>query len=182
MPRMRRKCEGVPHEAHEAAPNVCPAIWEALKSPIETYTAHAVFDGEEVYCFLPPFPVPPPLENQTMRPHPGDVMFFYAAPNAFVCTRDERLSGGAEAVHELAFMYGETDLRHFYEEGFRGSLVGHFESGLEPFVAACRETLRSGRTRLHISRANSLADGPEHAGRAAGMLSAPVASARTHRD
>lgn len=137
---------------HAAAPGICPLIWEALGHPLETNTAHAAFDGEEVYCFLPPFPVAPPLENQTMRPQPGDVMFFYAPPNAFVCTRDERLSGGTASVFELAFMYGETDLRHFYEEGFRGSLVGHIDVGRPEFAAACRETLVTGQTPLRVFR------------------------------
>ncbi len=136
----------------EAAPGVCSRIWDSLAEPLETETSHAAFDGEEIYCFLPSFPTPPPLENQTMRPHPGDVMFSYAASNAFVCTRDSRLSGGASEVHELAFMYGETNLRHFYEEGFRGSLVGYMESGHAAFATACRETLVSGRTRLTVSR------------------------------
>ena len=136
----------------DAAPGICPLIWEALAEPLETMTAHAAFDGEEIYCFLPPFSSAPPLENQTMRPRPGDLMFFFAAPNAFVCTRDSRLSGGAPAVYELAFMYGETDLRHFYEEGFRGSLVGRIEDGHEAFALACSETLRDGRTPLRISR------------------------------
>lgn len=137
----------------DAAPQVCRLIWTALEQPLETMTAHACFDGQEVYCFLPPFEDVPPLENQTMRPKPGEVMFFYAGPNDYVCTRDDRLSGGSTSVYELAFMYGETDLRHFYEEGFRGSLVGHVTRGLGAFAAACANTLSQGRTRLRVSRA-----------------------------
>ncbi len=136
----------------DAAPRVCSLIWEALKNPIETQTSHACFDGHEVYCFLPPFSQPPPLENTTMRPKPGDVMFFYAGPNEFVCTRDDRLSGGSTTVHELAFMYGETDLRYLYEEGFRGSLVGHICERLDAFADACLRTLSEGRTAMRISR------------------------------
>jgi hypothetical protein len=136
----------------EAAPAVTEAIFNGLAAPLETVTSHACFDGHEIYCFLPPFPEPPPLENRTIRPKPGEVMFFYAAPNAFVSTRDSRLSGGSEAVHELAFMYGEVDLRHYWEEGFHGSLVGYVSEGLDAFAAACARTLNEGRTRLRISR------------------------------
>lgn len=136
----------------EAAPRVCRAIYDALASPLETRTSHACFDGHEVFCFLPPFAEPPPLENRTMRPHPGEVMFFYAGANQFACLADDRLSGGSPAVHELAFMYGEVDLRHYWEEGIHGSLVGRVTSGFEAFAAACRRTLDEGATRLRLSR------------------------------
>ena len=138
----------------DAAPTVTRAIFDSLAEPLDTFTSHACFDGHEIYCFLPPFPEPPPLENRTIRPKPGEVMFFYAAPNAFVSTQDERLSGGSQAVHELAFMYGEVDLRHYWEEGFHGSLVGYVSDGLAAFAVACANTLSDGRSRLRISRAD----------------------------
>ena len=136
----------------DAAPTVTRLIYESLESPLETETAHACFDGHEVYCFLPPFAELPPLENRTIRPRPGEVMFFHAGPNAFVSTSDDRLSGGSPSVFELAFMYGEVDLRHYWEEGFHGSLVGRVEEGAEAFAAACAATLTGGRTALRISR------------------------------
>ena len=129
------------------------AIYDALAEPLETHTSHACFDGHEVFCFLPPFPEAPPIENRTMRPLPGEVMFFHAAPNEFACMAEDRLSGGSGAVHELAFMYGDVDLRHFWEEGVHGSLVGRLTAGLDEFAAACRRTLDEGRTPLRISRA-----------------------------
>jgi hypothetical protein len=79
-------------------------------------------------------------------------MFFHADPNEFVCTRDDRLSGGSQEVFELAFIYGEVDLRHYWEEGFHGSLVGQIEDGLETFARACAETLIHGRTSMRLSR------------------------------
>ena len=139
---------------YDAAPTVCRAIYESLAEPLETHTAHACFDGHEVFCFLPPFTQPPPIENRTMRPQPGDVMFFYAAPNQFACLADDRLNGGSGAVHELAFMYGEVDLRHFWEDGFHGSLVGRVTSNLPDFAEACTRTLVHGHTRLRISQAS----------------------------
>jgi hypothetical protein len=139
---------------HDAAPTVCRAIYESLAEPLHTHTAHACFDGHEVFCFLQPFPEPPPIENRTMRPQPGDVMFFYAAPNQFACMAEDRLNGGSEAVHELAFMYGEVDLRHFWEDGLHGSLVGRITSGLPEFARACTRTLIDGQTPLRISQAS----------------------------
>lgn len=137
-----------------AAPSVCAAIWESLREPLETHTSHACFDGHEVFCFLRPFPERPPIENRTMRPRPGELMFFYAAPNEFAAMADDRLTGGAEAIHELAFMYGEVDLRHFWEDGLHGSLVGRISEGHAEFAEACAATLRDGRTSLRLSRAS----------------------------
>ena len=136
----------------QAAPTVCRAIYAALAEPLDTHTAHACFDGHEVFCFLPPFPQPPPIENRTMRPQAGELMFFYAAPNEFACMAESRLTGGSAAIHELAFMYGDVDLRHFWEDGLHGSLVGRIDRGLDDFAAACASTLVDGRTRLRLSQ------------------------------
>jgi uncharacterized protein DUF3830 len=136
----------------EAAPRVSAAIYGALAEPLETRTSHACFDGHEVFCFLPPFAEPPPIENRTMRPQPGELMFFYAAPNEFACMATDRLTGGSSAIHELAFMYGEVDLRHFWEDGLHGSLVGRITTGLPQFADACAQTLVTGQTRLRLSR------------------------------
>lgn len=131
-----------------AAPTVSKLVYDSLKEPLHTQTSHACFDGHEMYCFLPPFAVTPPLENRTIRPRPGEIVFFHASPNEFACLADSRLTGGADAVHELAFMYGEVDLRHYWEEGFHGSLVGCVDTALEAFADACRRTLDEGRTTL----------------------------------
>jgi hypothetical protein len=148
--------KGVTAEAtlyDRAAPTVCAGIYEALATPLDTHTSHACFDGHEVFCFLPPFPSAPPIENKTMRPQPGELMFFYARPNEFACLADDRLTGGSTALHELAFMYGDVDLRHFWEDGLHGSLVGRITEGLQEFAAACAQTLIDGRTHLRIRRA-----------------------------
>jgi hypothetical protein len=136
----------------DAAPTVSRLVFDSVRTPLSTRTAHACFDGHEVYCFLEPFPEVPPLENRTIRPQPGEVMFFYAGPNDFVCTREDRLSGGAPTIYELAFMYGEVDLRHYWEEGFHGTLVGRMTEGADAFAAGCAATLSEGSTALRVSQ------------------------------
>ncbi|MBS1884732.1 MAG: DUF3830 family protein [Actinobacteria bacterium] len=135
-----------------AAPTVTGLIHGSLAEPLETRTAHACFDGHEVYCFLRPFAQVPPIENRCMRPRPGELMFFHAAPNELQCTADDRLNGGSKEVFELAFIYGDADLRHYWEEGFHGSLVGRMEDGAEQFADACAATLNGGATAIRISR------------------------------
>lgn len=143
----------------DRAPSVCRAIFDALETPLETKTSHACFSGHQIYCFLPPFGAAPPVENSTLRSDPGDVMFWYAAENAYAWMHDEagRMApeGASAAVHELAFNYGVVDLSYFASEGWHGSLVGRIADGLDEFAAACAETLSNGSTRLRVSRAAS---------------------------
>lgn len=140
----------------EAAPQVAQFVWDALTKPLDTMTAHACFDGHEVYCFLdvPPHGDPvPEAQNITIRPQPGDLVYFYAPAGKFAAVgADARLRGQTSDVHELAFMYDAVDLRHYWEEGWIGSVVGHIDEGLREFADACRATLVSGSTRLTVTR------------------------------
>jgi hypothetical protein len=135
----------------ERAPVLTELIHRALQTPLETTTSHACFDGHEVFCFLPSFAGRPPLENRTMRPEIGEVMFFYADEHEFACLSDLRLTAGEFPMCELAFMYGRVDLRYHSEEGLLGSLVGRVDVGLDAFAQACEATLSSGSTRLRLT-------------------------------
>jgi hypothetical protein len=131
-----------------SSPVLTGLIWESLEEPFEASTGHAAFDGEELFCYIPPFtrdgePVIPPVEDWTMWPKPGDLVFFHRGQN-------ERT--GRAPLYELAFMYGETDLRHYYETGLRGSVVGHMSEGHEAFAKACAATRTKGQTRIVIAR------------------------------
>jgi len=140
----------------DLAPDVCRAIFESVRMPVRTRTAHACFDGHSVYCFLPPFGHAPPIQNSTMRPAPGDVMFFYAPPGKFawMASEEDRLApdGATGSAYELSFVYGPVDLLHSIGQAQFGSLVGHITDGFEPFAAACADTLDRGTTPLTISR------------------------------
>ncbi|GAB3292960.1 DUF3830 family protein [Epidermidibacterium keratini] len=138
--------------AWNAAPDVVAWVWGVIAEPVATHTSHACFDGHEVFCFLPAEGRPPAPQNQTMRPKVGDVMFFGAEPHRFAALAEDRLSGHQAALYELAFMYDEVDLRHFWEDGIVGSVVGRVTTGFEEFAKACRATLDEGRTRIEISR------------------------------
>lgn len=136
----------------ERAPRVCQAIYDSLAVPLETRTQHACFDGHEIYCFLPEMAEPPPIENRTMRPRPGEVMFFHAAKNDFAVLDSDRLAPGQGPMFELALIYGEVDLRHLWEEGLHGSLVGRVTTNFAAFAEAAGRTLNEGATALRISR------------------------------
>jgi hypothetical protein len=132
----------------ESSPGLVRLIWESLEQPLEAPTGHAAFDGEELFCYIPPLTkdgqrVNPPIEDWTMWPKAGDLVFFHRE-------RNERTGRGP--TYELAFMYGETDLRHHYETGLPGSVVGHMTEGQEPFAKACAATRIDGQTRIIVAR------------------------------
>jgi hypothetical protein len=132
----------------ESSPVLTRLIWEMLEHPLEAPTGHAAYDGEELFCYVPPFTkagqrVDPPIEDWTMWPRPGDLVFFHRG-------RNERTGSGP--IYELAFMYGETDLRHHYETGLPGSLIGHMTEGHEPFAKACAATRVEGQTTIIVAR------------------------------
>jgi hypothetical protein len=136
----------------DAAPDVTAAILAALTTPLESTTRHACFDGHEVYWFLPEMADDLPLQNRTMRPSPGELMYFGARPSDFAFLADDRLTPPVGSVHEMAFMYGEVDLRHYWEEGFHGSLFGRVTDGLDELAEACARTLAEGGTAVRVSR------------------------------
>jgi hypothetical protein len=75
----------------EAAPQVAQFVWDTLTKPLDTMTSHACFDGHEVYCFLdvPPHGDPAPeAQNITIRPQPGDLVYFYAPAGKFAAVGD----------------------------------------------------------------------------------------------
>jgi hypothetical protein len=141
---------------NQFAPTVCSAVFESIAVPLETPAIHACFGGHQVHCFLPGFSEAPPVENSTLRPVPGDVMFFYAARNAYAWMHEERplLGPGSPgaAVCQLAFVYGTVDLQHAAVDGWYGSLVGHVTIGLEDFADVCARTLNYGSTPLRLSQ------------------------------
>jgi hypothetical protein len=140
--------EAVVRLHQRSSPGLTALVWNALERPFESVTGHAAFDGEEIFCFLPTImengqPVEPPVEDWTMWPKPGDLMFFHRRVN-------ERT--GREPTYELAFMYGETDLRHYYETGLPGCVIGHFVEGHDAFTQAAIATRKHGQTKIVISR------------------------------
>ena len=139
---------------HDRAPSVCRSIVEALTTPLETRTAHACFDGHAVYAYLPEFSQPPPVENSTMRPTPGDVMFYRAPVNSFAWLHDDRdrmaPRGTDVEANELSFIYGAVNLTHDLGAAFYGSLIGRVTAGFHSLAEAFAETLERGNTALKI--------------------------------
>jgi Protein of unknown function (DUF3830) len=134
----------------DRVPEFVEWLEHAIADGFRTRTSHACFDGHEVFCLLPGERVIP-LKNRTTHAHPGDVLFFQARSDEYAFLAQTRLSGGSQLVNEIAFCYGDVDLRHFCDQGMIGSLIGRIEEGLEPFALACSRTLNEGATSLLLT-------------------------------
>lgn len=71
----------------EDAPETCEALWSALEKPLETKALHAVWQGRTLEIELPEThrtfkPDAVPMENATIYPLPGDVLWRYHPPKA----------------------------------------------------------------------------------------------------
>jgi hypothetical protein len=141
----------------DRAPQTCQAIWEVLDEPVERRLIHTATTGPVVLFYdLPPIPNARdlPIENHTIYPRPGEILYFYQPWNGLRYLEDfdpEWLRSGQD-VHELLFAYGAANLRFPTEDGWRGSVWGRIESGLEDFANACRRMRMDGTKRIRLSR------------------------------
>jgi hypothetical protein len=127
----------------DLAPRTCQAIWDAL--PQEGDTFHAKYASNEVYTLVPPFPaIPLGLENPTLMPIPGDLLYFLFPPG-LVKIPDVRDQADAAGVVDLAIFYGRNN---FLFNPATGPVPGnHFAvvtENLEEIAKACDNIWREG--------------------------------------
>ncbi|MEZ5667292.1 MAG: DUF3830 family protein [Alphaproteobacteria bacterium] len=133
----------------DAAPVTVDTIWTALARPIRTTAMHAMFAGPEIMMGLPPEaqtfdPRGLPPENQTCFPEPGDLLWFYQAPNLMKGLNDE--------LWELGLFYGKGG-RIFGPLGWTPcTIFGCMTEGLDAFAAACGKTRTEGVKVVEIGR------------------------------
>ena len=86
------------------APKTCEAVWQALPQGDNAF--HARYANHEVYTLVSPFADPEPgLENPTILPIPGDVLYFFF-PQGTIPIPD---------VRDAAYSTGMVDLAIFYD-------------------------------------------------------------------
>jgi hypothetical protein len=87
----------------EQAPKTCEAVWQALPQEGDTY--HAKYASNEIYTLVPPFADSEPgMENPTMTPTIGDIVYFFIPPG----------SVGIPEIREQCDRTGLIDLAVFY--------------------------------------------------------------------
>ena len=130
------------------APRTSAAVWEALPQGGEVF--HAKYARNELYTFVPPFaPAPIGLENPTVTPIPGDLVYFeFGAgmlPASTYGYADDEAAAGAESVIDLAVFYGRNNLLLNGDVGWvPGNVFGTVTSGLDELAAAGNALWREG--------------------------------------
>lgn len=127
----------------EQAPRTCEAVWAALPQSDQAY--HAKYARNEVYTLLQPFAEREPgLENPTITPIPGDVVYFGFEPwqignPAYGYDEESKAHGGGGAT-DLAIFYGRNNLLINGDAGWvPGNVFGTITEGLEEIAAACQD-------------------------------------------
>ena len=137
----------------DLAPKTCEAMWNAL--PQENDAFHAKYASNEVYTLVPPFaPSEIGMENPTVTPITGDLLYFYFPPGAV----------NVPSLREVAFSRGLVDLAIFYGRDnlilspnmglVPGNRFAEVTENLDEMVEACNSVWREGFAgeRLAFSR------------------------------
>ncbi|AUS80594.1 DUF3830 domain-containing protein [Actinoalloteichus sp. AHMU CJ021] len=127
------------------APRTCAAVWEALPQAGDVH--HAKYARNEVYTMVPHFAeVEPGLENPTVTPIPGDVVYF-AFPGGMLDRdfKEEKGIGHLPGVIDLAIFYGRNNLLLNGDVGWvPGNVYATIVEGLPLMAEACHDVWRSG--------------------------------------
>lgn len=148
----------------DLAPRTCDAVWESLPAGGPIY--HAKYARNELYTFVPSPPVPVGVENPTVTPIPGDVVFFEFTAGMLPARSygygDEEGAGGQESVVDLAVFYGRNNLLLNADVGFvPGNVFATIVDGLDELAAAGNDVWRAGAIGEELQfRAHERPDGP----------------------
>jgi hypothetical protein len=132
----------------ELAPRTCAAVWDALPQGGDVY--HAKYARNEIYALVPAFAeTEPGLENPTVTPIPGDLVYFSFADwqlgTASHGYGDKTEHAGHRKVVDLALFYERNNLLLNADTGFvPGSVFGTIVEGLEQMAEACQDLWRAG--------------------------------------
>jgi Protein of unknown function (DUF3830) len=132
----------------EQAPRTCKAVWEALPLGGDAY--HAKYARNEVYTLVPRFAAEEPgIENPTVTPIPGDVMYFSFEP--WQLTPGSHGYGEQDTPRQhtqtidLAIFYGRNNLLLNGDIGWvPGNVYATIVQGLDRMAEACNDVWRSG--------------------------------------
>ena len=144
----RRGVVAVAQLLDDEAPRTAAAVWGALPQGGDVF--HAKYARNELYTFVAPFaPEPIGLENPTITPIPGDLVYFeFGAgmlPAGSYGYSDDEGAAGADLVIDLALFYGRNNLLINGDVGWvPGNVFATVVEGLDELVAAGNDVWRRG--------------------------------------
>jgi len=131
----------------DVAPRTCAAVWQSL--PVGGPIYHAKYARNELYTFVPAPELALGLENPTVTPIPGDLVYFEFTSGmlpalTYGYTAQEG-AGDREAVVDLAVFYGRNNLLLNADVGFvPGNVFATIVEGLDELAAAGNDVWRAG--------------------------------------
>ncbi|WP_344280585.1 DUF3830 family protein [Actinomadura napierensis] len=127
------------------APRTCEAVWRALPLGGDAY--HAKYARNEVYTMVERFAGEEAgLENPTVTPIPGDVVYF-SFPGGMLdrAFKEEKNIHELPGVIDLAIFYGRNNLLLNGDVGWvPGNVYATIVDGLDRMAEACNDVWRSG--------------------------------------
>lgn len=134
------------------APRTCDTVWNALPLIGDIY--HAKYARNEVYTMVPRFSSPSVgMENTTVTPIPGDVVYF-DFPGGMLDRKfkEEKGIDALPGVVDLAIFYGRNNLLLNGDIGWvPGNVYATIVDGLDRMAEACNDVWRSGAVGEHLS-------------------------------
>ena len=129
----------------DLAPRTCEVVWQGL--PQEGNAFHARYASNEVYTLVPPFAAEEPgLENPTMLPIPGDLLYFFFPPG-LVKIPEMREVADRTGVIDLAIFYGRDNFLFSPSMGpTPGNRFATITENFEEVAQACDNIWREGFT------------------------------------
>ena len=127
------------------APRTCEAVWQALPLGGDAY--HAKYARNEVYTMVERFAADEVgLENPTVTPIPGDVMYFsFHGGMLDRQFKEEKGIAALPGVIDLAIFYGRNNLLLNGDVGWvPGNVYATIVDGLDRMAEACNDVWRSG--------------------------------------
>ncbi|WP_174555149.1 DUF3830 family protein [Actinomadura hibisca] len=141
----RRGVSCVAELLEKDAPRTCAAVWAALPLAGDAY--HAKYARNEVYTMVERFAAEEVgLENPTVTPIPGDVVYFsFSGGMLDRAFKEEKGIGALPGVIDLALFYGRNNLLLNGDVGWvPGNVYATVVEGLGPMAEACNDVWRSG--------------------------------------
>ena len=140
---VKRQVRCVAELLDDLAPKTSEAVWQNL--PQEGGAYHAKYASNEVYILVPPFASEEPgLENPTMTPITGDLLYFHLPPG-LVKLPEVREVADRTGLVDLAIFYGRDNLLISPSMGpVPGNRFATITENLDEVVRACDNIWREG--------------------------------------
>jgi hypothetical protein len=126
------------------APRTSEAIWKAL--PLEGDVFHAKYASNEIYTLVAPFAEPElELENYTLMPFTGEIMYFRLRPWHRLPRAAQDLQAAGRGSVDLAIFYDRDNFLFSPKLGpIPGSIFARIVTNMEGMTQACQSVWREG--------------------------------------